>query len=169
MPKDPISDPSFDLSGVLEKLPLLNAVCNETLRLYPTVPITIRIAVRDTRLAGYPIPRGTEVVICPWEMNRHPDFWGPDADQFKPERWIDDGKSNNSGGAENNYCLMTFLHGPRSCIGQNFAKAEVRCLLASFVTAFEWEMDMNVEDVLPAGVITIKPRDGLRIKLTKIT
>lgn len=168
LPNDPALDPSFDFSGVLEKLPLLNAVCSETLRLYPTVPITIRIAIRDSHLAGHPIPRGTEVVICPWAVNRNPEFWGPDADAFRPERWIDDGKPNNSGGADSNYCLMTFLHGPRSCIGQNFAKAELRCLLASFVTSFEWDLDMKVEEVIPAGVITIKPRDGLKVRLTKL-
>ncbi len=166
---DLMSDRSLDLSEILERLPLLNAVCNETLRLFPTVPITIRVAVRDSYLDGHPIPRGTEVIICPWAVNRNPEFWDSGAAEFKPERWIDDGKPNNSGGAVSNYCQMTFLHGPRSCIGQNFAKAELRCLLAAFVASFAWEMDMRLEDVVVAGVVTIKPRDGLKVKLTKLT
>jgi len=169
LPADTASYSSFDFSGVLEKLPLLNGICNETLRLYPTVPITIRVAVRDTTLAGHLIPRGTEIIICPWAVNRTPELWGSDASEFKPERWIDDGKPNNSGGAESNFSLLTFLHGPRSCIGQNFAKAELRCLLAAFITNFEWELDMPREDIIPAGVVTIKPRNGLKVKLTKIT
>ena len=160
---------SINPSEILEKLPLLNAVCNETLRLFPPVPITMRTAVRDSYLASHPIPRGTEVIVCLWAINRNPELWGSDAAEFKPERWIDDEKPNNSGGAVSNYCQMTFLHGPRSCIGQNFAKAELRCLLAAFVASFEWEMDMRPEDVLVAGAVTIKPQNGLKVKLTKLT
>lgn len=165
LPVNPAKDATVDLSAVLESLPYLNAVCNETLRLYPTVPITIRGAIRDTRIIDKPIPRGTDIIICPWAVNRNPKLWGPDAEKFKPERWIDDGKPNNSGGADSNYSNLTFLHGPRSCIGQNFAKAELRCLAAAFVVAFEWSMVDDEKDIIPMGVVTIKPKNGLHLKL----
>ncbi|KAF4549281.1 Cytochrome P450-like protein 36 [Elsinoe fawcettii] len=158
-----------DLATTLERLPLLNGICNETLRLYPTVPVTVRRSNRPTTLLDRPIPEATDVVICPWVTNRLPALWGKDADQFVPERWInEDGTPNNSGGVESNYSFLTFLHGPRSCIGQNFAKAELRCLLAAFVGKFEWDLDMPVEDVVPAGVITIKPKNGLKVKLRHV-
>lgn len=167
---NPLDTPEIDIARTLESLPYLNGVCNETLRLYPTVPVTMRIAIRDSTILGKPIPRGTEVLISPWAINRNPKLWGPDADAFKPERWIDVGedgtqKPNNSGGVDSNYCQLTFLHGPRSCIGQNFAKAELRCLIAAFVKAFEWEMIDPQEEIIPAGVITIKPKSGLHLKL----
>ena len=60
---------------------------------------------------------------------------------------------------------MTFLHGPRSCIGQGFAKAEMRCLLAEMVRSFEWELAMDDNLVLPRGVITIRPENGMYLKL----
>lgn len=63
---------------------------------------------------------------------------------------------------------MTFLHGPRSCIGQSFAKAELRALVAAFVGAFEIEMEDPSHVPMPAGVVTIKPRDGLRLRLTAL-
>ncbi|KAF2100407.1 putative P450 monooxygenase [Rhizodiscina lignyota] len=165
LPGRPAKDTDVDLSAVLESLPYLNGACNETLRLYPTVPITVRTSVRETRILDRPIPSGTNVIICPWAVNRNPKLWGPDAGEFKPERWIDDGKPNNSGGADSNYSNLTFLHGPRSCIGQNFAKAELRCLLAAFVGAFEWTMIDEEKDIIPAGVVTIKPRNGLHLRL----
>ncbi|KIW06824.1 uncharacterized protein PV09_02504 [Verruconis gallopava] len=170
LPPHVLSDPSFDLATVLERLPLLNGVCNETLRLYPTVPITMRIAKRDTRLLGSFIPKGTEIMIAPWAVNRSRELWGEDACVFRPERWIDadTGRPNNTGGADSNYSLLTFLHGPRSCIGQGFAKAELRCLVAAFTWAFEWRLNMREEDVVPAGVITIKPEHGLHLKLRAI-
>jgi cytochrome P450 len=147
---------------------LLNGICQETLRLYPTVPITVRTANKDTHILGDRIPKGTNVLLSPWATNRSPDLWGQDADEFIPERWITDGKPNNSGGAASNYSILTFLHGPRSCIGQGFAKAELRCLLAATILNFEWSLDMPVADVVPAGVITIKPKKGMYLKMRKI-
>jgi cytochrome P450 len=170
LPSNPLLDPTIDIASILERLPLLNGVCNETLRLYPTVPITMRIAIRDTTLLDSPIPRRTEIMIAPWAVNRSRELWGENAREFVPERWIDkDGnKPNNHGGAESNYSLLTFLHGPRSCIGQGFAKAELRCLVAAFICAFEWELDMKEEDIIPMGVVTIKPEKGLHLKLRTI-
>ena len=106
-------------------------------------------------------------MVSPWAVNRQRELWGDDAEEFKPERWIEDGKPNNSGGADSNYSLLTFLHGPRSCIGQGFAKAELRCLVAAFIKVFSWELDMK-EDPVPAGVITIKPEKGLHVKLNTV-
>ncbi|KAI1776604.1 cytochrome P450 [Hypoxylon cercidicola] len=162
---DSISDKQ-DISSTLERLPFLHGVINETLRLYPSIPVTIRIATRDTFLAGQPIPKGTEILISPWVINRSTVFWGPDAAEFRPERWIEkDGRPNNTGGASSNYEFLSFLHGPRACIGQNFAKAELRCLLAAMVARFEWQLDMDEKDVIPGGAITLAPVHGLHVML----
>ena len=167
--KDDNFSKSLDLASILESLPLLNAVSSETLRLYPTVPTTIRRAVRPSSVLSYPIPTGTDFLIVPFAVNRLPQLWGSDADQFKPERWISpDGKVNYHGGIESNYSFMTFLHGPRQCIGQGFARAELRCLIAAFVMKYQWELAMKEEDVVPGGVITIKPKNGLRLKLKAV-
>ncbi|KAJ9645714.1 hypothetical protein H2199_002754 [Coniosporium tulheliwenetii] len=163
-----LTSPPADLAATLESLPLLNAVCNEVLRLYPTVPVTMRNTVRTTLLGGVTVPAGTRIAIAPWAINRSPHLWGPDACVFRPDRWIDKatGQANNHGGAASNYSNMTFLHGPRSCIGQSFAKAELRALVAAFVSAFEIEMEDPSYVPMPAGVVTVKPRDGLRLRLT---
>lgn len=161
----------FDLATVLESLPLLNGVCNETIRLYPTVPTTVRDAVKDTQLGGQRIPKGTQLILSPWAINRNPAFWGETADEFVPERWIDtdektgERRPNNAGGAPNNYAILTFLHGPRSCIGQGFAKAELRCLVAAFVGSFEMDLADPNEVVIPSGVVTTKPKNGMHLRL----
>lgn len=159
-----------DLAGTMEQLPLLNGVISETLRLFPTVPTTMREATVDTRIGEQPIPKGSIIVLSMWLMNRSEHIWGPDATQFKPERWINqsDGRPNQTGGAENNYQFLTFLHGPRSCIGQAFARAELRCLLVALVGTFEWELGMDDELVIPRGVITIKPANGLHLKMSLV-
>lgn len=158
-------DKTTDLAAILEPLPILNGIMNETLRLYPTVPLTLRQAVRDSNLGGQIIPKGVTVVISMWQINRSPEIWGPDAGEFRPERWITGGKPNSNGGANSNYEFSTFLHGPRSCIGQGFAKAEMRCLLASMIRTFSWDLAMDESKIIPKGAITIKPNNGLLLKL----
>lgn len=142
---------------------------HETLRLYPTVPLTLRTATRDTYIGGHLIPQGVTLVLSMWQMNRSPEVWGHDAAEFKPERWITGGKPNSNGGASSNYEFLTFLHGPRSCIGQNFAKAEMRCLLTSMIRTFEWGLAMDESKIIPRGVITIKPANGLFLKLNPLS
>lgn len=166
----PDSLPEVDIANVLESLPLLNAVCNETIRLYPTVPLTIRDAIRDTSILGQFVPRGTSVHLVPWATNRNPQFWGEDAAEFRPERWIDPetGKPNKTGGSSSNYNILTFLHGPRSCIGKDFAIAEMRCLVAAFVAAFEMELADPNEVCAPYGVVTTKPKNGMNLRLTPV-
>lgn len=60
---------------------------------------------------------------------------------------------------------MTFLHGPRSCIGEKFAKSELRALIAVFCGMFEMRMANPGEVPEPAGAITTKPKNGMRLRL----
>ncbi|KAF2800716.1 cytochrome P450 3A4 [Melanomma pulvis-pyrius CBS 109.77] len=160
-------DPNFDIASLLESLPYLNAVCNETLRIYPTIPVTSRVALRDTSINGQFVPKGTITFIVPIATNRLPQLWGDDAEEFKPERWIDaeSGRATNNGGADSNYSFLTFLHGPRSCIGEKFARAEMRALIAAFCGSFEMEMANPNEIVKGGGTLTFKPLHGMKLKL----
>ena len=141
----------------------LQAFCAEILRLYPPVAITSRVAARDTTLLEHLIPKGTVIFLAPWAVNVSTALWGPDAKEFKPERFLnhptalsqerkassskdngdDDAEFTNPNietGArrqESAYANLTFLHGPRSCVGQSFARGELACLVAAWVTAFE--------------------------------
>lgn len=136
------------------------------LRFHPPVPFTLRIAARNTSLLGTYMPKGTVVVLSPLATNRNPELWGPDAEVFDPDRWI----RSPSGGAESNYALLTFLHGPRSCIGQAFAKAEFACLVAAWVAAFEFELRESDRGkvVEIAGGVTMRPKGGVHVKVKAV-
>ncbi|KAL0261481.1 hypothetical protein SLS55_002911 [Diplodia seriata] len=149
----------------IDRLPYLNAVCNEILRFYAPVPMTLRNADRDTTILGKFIPKGTTIVLAPWAINTSKELWGDDALEFNPDRWMGTGRAN-TGGADSNYSFLTFLHGPRSCIGQAFAKAEFACLVAVWIGKFEMELpDPDVELEIQSG-ITARPKGGLPVKLT---
>ena len=147
----------------------------------------MRVADRDTTIQNEHIPKGTTIILCPSAINTSTALWGEDAMEFKPERWLNvsDGKANSRGGADSNYSFLTFLHGPRSCIGQKFSQYELACLLAAWVgryeTSFEegsvlakGEPEIKVSGVhhfitfhfvwcanLLQGGITAKPKGGL--------
>lgn len=149
----------------IDKLTYLNAVVNEVLRYYAPVPITIRDAVRPTTIQGVHIPKGTRVIICPWATNKDLSLWGQDAGKFDPERWI--AAPSGSGGASSNYAFLTFIHGPRSCMGMAFARAEFACLLATWVGRMEFrlqnEEEMDEQNMLIKGGITARPAKGLHV------
>lgn len=128
----------------IDNLPYLQAFCAETLRYFSPIPLTTRQTLEDTTLLGHPIPRGSHLVWVPWATNLDPRFWGEDSYKFNPDRWLtDDGNGQrvcNSGGANTNFAMMTFGQGPRDCIGKSFAKRELACILAGWVSKFRFEL-----------------------------
>lgn len=157
----------------LEPLPLLHGVCEEVLRLYPTVPVTIRESIRDTVVAGKPVPKGTRLILCPYAINRSPVFWGDNGDEFLPERWIDTDNNGNqvpnkNGGASTNFAQITFLHGQRACIGKDFARAELRCAVAGVVGRFAMEMQDPKQEIHIAGAVTTKPVEGMHLRMRRV-
>ncbi|KAL4804484.1 cytochrome P450 [Aspergillus unguis] len=149
----------------LDSLPYLHAFCNEVMRFHPSVPLTFRTTTRPTTLAGTALPKGLQIAISPEVINHHPELWGPEADKFNPERWLGPGRAN-TGGASSNYALMTFLHGPRSCIGQGFAKAELACLVAATVGRFHMELKDPGAELKIKRSATVSPADGVLARFT---
>ncbi|KAL8868464.1 MAG: hypothetical protein Q9174_004975, partial [Haloplaca sp. 1 TL-2023] len=152
--------PDFHLNGTPGKLPLLHAVCNEVLRVHPPVGLTLREAAVNTSIQGQYIPAGTKIIMAPAATNISTKLWGPDAKAWKPGRWLEAGQTN-SGGAASNYSFLTFLHGPRSCIGQQFARAEFAALLAAMIGRFETELAEPEKGINIQAGLTSRPEGGL--------
>ncbi|KAM7215930.1 pisatin demethylase cytochrome P450 monooxygenase [Rhypophila decipiens] len=148
----------------LDGIQYLHAVCQESLRMYAPIPFTVRDADKDTTILGQFVPKGTMIILCPWAINYDHELWGGEhADVFDPERWMQPGQAN-SGGAKSNYANLTFLHGPRSCIGQKFAVAELMALTCALVGRFEFTLPEGGEVIgdITDGIVA-KPRDGLKV------
>lgn len=73
--------------------------------------MAVREAVEDTEVQGTLIKKGTVLQLLPIALNKSMELWGPDAEEFKPERW-------NGKQSQNAYGYMTFLQGTRSCVGR---------------------------------------------------
>jgi cytochrome P450 len=190
-PSSPASSPNGteDLATLIDThMPYLQAICLEVLRYFSPVPITFREAAVDTSICGTRIPAGTQIAICPRATNRDDSLWGDDAGVFNPERYLSQpkrahtdpldedghGESSNSKSASSrsNYATLTFLHGPRSCIGQSFSKAELAILVATLVGRFEFALaDESQRDEAKLKLrrgATNRPVDGLHVKVTPV-
>ena len=144
----------------LPNLPYTLAVLEETMRLYPPVPMTVRFAFEPTKLGGTPIPKSNLVAIAIRNIHRHPDYW-QDPLVFKPERFLPENKASL-----NRNAYMPFLTGPHMCIGNHFALIEGQLLLAMMVQTYDvTESPKQSDDGKMA--ITMRPRYGLPVIITK--
>jgi cytochrome P450 len=127
----------------IDNLPYLQAVCEETLRLHHSVPLMHRRSIEDMVIAGQTFPKGTTFMIPIGAFNRSPKFWKSDPLRFDPERWLEDPAL---GGATDRNAFMTFSQGARICIGQRFARAEFKHLLAGLVARYRFTWVGTGED-----------------------
>ncbi|OGE46646.1 hypothetical protein PENARI_c153G08078, partial [Penicillium arizonense] len=166
LPVSSMEEPNLPLTAI-KNLPFLNAFCDEVLRYYPPVPKTVRRAVRDTLIAGHFIPKGTMFVLAPQVINHMEELWGPNAKAFDPNRFISPTGAYQRP-KSNNYAFLTFLHGPRSCIAQDFAKAELCFLISSLVRRFHMELQYPNAKLLVQEDVTVRPSDGVLAKFTTL-
>ena len=150
----------------IDNLPYLNAVTSEVLRLFPPVPLLFRVAAEDNVILGQHIPKGTAIILPPWAVNADKSLWGEDAAEFDPGRWMRPGTAH-TGGVDSNYPFLTFLHGPRSCIGQGFAKSELACLLAAWVGTFETRFADPEYTTKVEHSMIVRPKD-FQVKLKAV-
>ncbi|PUU84152.1 cytochrome P450 [Tuber borchii] len=157
--------PTTVIYDQISSLKYLSQITSEVLRLYPPVGVTPRVAAEDTSLNGAFIPKGTTIILSPFAINRSVALWGADAEEFRPERWAS--REDGAAAVESNYGFLTFLAGPRGCIGNVFAKVELKCLLAVTIGRFEFSQDGKREVVIKAG-ITSKPQGGIPVSVKEV-
>jgi cytochrome P450 len=136
-------DKRSDDTPDIDNLPYLQAVCNETLRLHHSVPLMHRRSIEDVVVAGQAFPKGTTFMIPLRAFNVSPKLWTSDPLVFDPERWLDDPAL---GGAKDRNAFLTFSAGARICIGQRFARAELKHLLVGLIAKYKFTWAGTGED-----------------------
>ena len=159
---------SFETAN-LDKLPFLQAVAEETIRLRPVVPILYRQTSEATSVLGQPLPTGTVVSLSPWAINRDESLWGKDAATWNPDRWMGGYPNPAKGENANKYTFSSFSHGPRQCLGINFARAHLAALLAGVVGSFEVTPSGKPDPELRFGLVTLKPGGGITVGFKRLS
>jgi cytochrome P450 len=150
------SQPSFDKVKDTA-MPYLNAVIWETLRLFPPVAASPKVAAADDVLPdGTFVPKGAEMVYMPYVMGRLEELWGADAEVFQPERWIPFSRPSF-------FKFPVFQAGPRICLGMEMALLEAKVTTVLLVQRFKVKLAREDTSIAYKLGPTICVRDGVDV------
>jgi cytochrome P450 len=144
----------------LASLRYTRMVIEESMRLYPPAHTMAREPIVTDHVLGHRIPAGSLVLIVPWLLHRKPSLWEHpdrfDPKRFSPERVL----------ARQRYAYIPFGAGQRICIGAAFAMTEAMLILAMIAQRYRLHL-MPGHPIEPQGLITLRPRYGLRMTLER--
>ena len=142
----------------LPRLPFTRAVIEETLRLFPPVPIQARQTHEARTIRGRNVPAGSIMMLVPWLLHRHKRWWDqPDA--FIPDRFLPGGS-----GIPSRYAYVPFSIGPRVCTGAAFGLTEAILCLATLAQGFRLRLRPDWQ-VMPICRLTLRPGNSLPMRL----
>ncbi|MFG1478119.1 cytochrome P450 [Xanthobacter sp. V4C-4] len=147
--------------GALKALPYARAVVSETLRLYPPVLMLARQATHADVICDHKIAAGALVVVVPWLLHRHRDFWdAPDA--FRPARFLPDSTERKV----RKYTYIPFSVGPRACPAATLGLTDAVLAVAMLVSGFAFELKPGTV-VEPIAQNTIRPGRALPLRVRR--
>ena len=137
----------------VERLPYLQRVLSESMRLFPPAWAVGRLAQEDVELSGRIVRRGETVILSQWVIHRDPALW-PDPLRFDPDRF--------ERPPVHRFAYFPFGGGPRVCIGDGFAWTELMLLVATLAQTFRFRLAAG-QRIEPAPRVTLRLKHGLRM------
>ncbi|KAF8039147.1 hypothetical protein BT93_B1636 [Corymbia citriodora subsp. variegata] len=150
-------------ADTIRKMKTLTIVINESLRLYPPVAIVSREALEDMKFGNIQVPKGVNVWTLMVTLHQDPEIWGSNADQFDPKRFA----NGVTGACKLPYAYMPFGVGPHTCLGQNFAMAELKVLLALVISNFSFSISPKYRHS-PTMRLVIEPEFGVDLLVRRL-
>ncbi|XP_059434193.1 cytochrome P450 714C2-like isoform X2 [Corylus avellana] len=150
-------------ADMVRKMKTLTMVIHESLRLYPPTPVVSREALEDLKFGDIQVPKGFNVWTMLVTLHQDPDIWGPDAKEFNPERFV----NGINGACKLPHVYMPFGVGPRTCLGQNFAMAELKIILALIVSNFSFSLSPKYRHS-PSLRLVIAPEHGVNLLIKSL-
>lgn len=152
---------------IISELPFITACLNESQRLSPSAPATVRWLTKDTQVGKWFLPAGTCVAPCMYLTQRRKDIFGDDAEEFRPERWLDGTCKPKP------WEFFPFGGGRRACAGMAQARQQLRIIIAELAlrVSFESREDYVHTDALPTPRLVggqTEPKDGVWVTVKEI-
>ncbi|GLA29750.1 hypothetical protein AnigIFM63604_011064 [Aspergillus niger] len=150
----------------LRNLTYVKYCLNESLRLHPVVPANLRFANTDTVLprGGGPdgkspvfVPKGCTVAYNVYALHRREDIFGPDANEFRPERWAE---------IRPGWEYLPFNGGPRICVGQQYALTEAGYVTVRLAQKFSVLESKDTGQWVEGYALTLCSRNGTKVALS---
>ena len=161
----------------LKELPILDAVINETLRLYPPVPIISKEVITGHTIQPHPpnpskpsvtLPANAQIIVGLHLFHRSPEYWGDRADVFDHTRWLQPGKRPHT----HELAFIPFsVPGDRGCIGSLFARMEAKAMTCRILQRVAMEFvagqQLDAEGVpVHSAIVTFRPKHGILARIS---
>ncbi|XP_063236317.1 cytochrome P450 4C1-like isoform X2 [Bacillus rossius redtenbacheri] len=143
----------------VKKMKYLKQVIEEAARLYPPVPVVLRQIEEDVSIGDYVVPAGVVVNINIYHLHRCADQF-PDPEIFNPDNFLPERID-----ARHPFSYLPFSAGPRNCIGKRFTLKEQTTLLSYILRKYEVHSTQTKETMAPVRSITLRPGNGLWVKI----
>jgi cytochrome P450 len=145
----------------VSRLRLVDAVLRETMRLYPPAYLVGRETLEDRVIAGFAMPRGSQVLLPQWVVHRDPR-WYEAPKLFLPDRWLD-------GLAQRlpRFAYFPFGGGPRICVGNHFAMLEGVLVLATLMQTIEVRPRVPAHELRLSNSVTLRPTTGVWLEVRR--
>ncbi|XP_061369518.1 cytokinin hydroxylase-like [Gastrolobium bilobum] len=153
--REVVGNDDLDIS-MLSGLKKMKWVMNEVLRLYPPAPNVQRQAREDIKVDDLTVPNGTNLWIDVVGMHHDPALWGKDANEFRPERFMDD----VNGGCNHKMGYLPFGFGGRMCVGRNLSFMEYKIVLTLLLSRFSFKLSPGYHHS-PSIMLSLRPAYGL--------
>lgn len=140
----------------LPRLTYTKMVIDEAVRMFPPAWLIPRSTLADDTIGGMPVKAGTTVLISPYVVHRHPDFW-EDAERFDPDRFAPDRTYTR-------HAYIPFGEGPRLCIGNSFAIMEMQLMLVMIAQTYHLSLQPGIE-IKPTTMPVLRPNNDLMMHL----
>ncbi|CAL5022101.1 unnamed protein product [Urochloa decumbens] len=136
--REAIADDEPVTESNIHRLPYLQAVVKETLRLHSPIPLLVpHMNLEEAKLGGYTIPKGSKVVVNAWWLANNPELWEK-PEEFRPERFMGEEKAVDATvGGKVDFRFMPFGVGRRSCPGIILALPILALIVGKLVRSFE--------------------------------
>lgn len=132
----------------VEKLPFIQQVLHETLRLYPPIPVHLRTAAADDQVCGHAVKKGDVMIVPFYALHRNRRLWEQPR-KFIPHRFRDMAKIDR-------FAYVPFSVGPRVCIGADFAMQEATIILATLLARHRFRLT-DARPPRPKLILTLRP------------
>ncbi|EIN09254.1 cytochrome P450 [Punctularia strigosozonata HHB-11173 SS5] len=171
----------------VDGLEYLDATVREGLRYHSPLATTERVATRDDVIPldtpyvdkdgvtreSIRVKKGDNILVPIRAVNRSKELWGEDAEEFRPERWLQSAIPDAAKRIPGIYShMMTFLGGTHSCVGYRFAMVEMKVILFTLIRAFEFRLAISPEDIgrkaniVGRPYVISDPESGTQLPLT---